>query len=60
MYSTTNLKVKTMEGEGVGACSLVRNTLRVKGMLELWDGTRTSDKWVKYSHESTQTKQQVG
>jgi hypothetical protein len=23
-------------------------------------GTRTGDKWVNYSHEPTQTKQQVG
>jgi len=31
MESTTNPKVKTMEGEGVGARSLVHNTLGVEG-----------------------------
>jgi len=29
-------------------------------MLEFWDGTRISDKWVNYSHGPVQTKQQVG
>jgi hypothetical protein len=31
MDSTMNPKVKTMEGEGVGACSLARNILGVEG-----------------------------
>jgi len=30
MDSTTSPKVKTMEGEGIGACSLAHNTLRVE------------------------------
>ncbi len=30
MDSTTNPKVKTAEGKGVGACSLARNTLGVE------------------------------
>jgi len=31
MDSTPSLKVKTMEGEGIGARFLIRNTLKVKG-----------------------------
>jgi len=32
---------KTMEEQGVGACSLARNTLEgYRGVFELWDGTR--------------------
>jgi len=31
MDSTLSPKVKTMEGERVGVCSLVRNTSRVEG-----------------------------
>jgi hypothetical protein len=31
----------------------------VETMLELWDATRMSGKWVNYSHRPTQTKQQV-
>jgi hypothetical protein len=34
MDSTTNPKVKTMEGEGVEARSLVHITLRVEGRAE--------------------------
>jgi hypothetical protein len=39
MDSTTSLKVKTMKGEGVGACSLARNTLGVEGHVGAlgWD-----------------------
>jgi hypothetical protein len=37
-------EVKTTEEQGVEACSLVRNTLGVKGVLELWNGTRKIDK----------------
>jgi hypothetical protein len=33
MDSTTNLKVTIIEGEGVGAYSLVRNTLVVEGCV---------------------------
>jgi len=34
MDSTTSPKVKTMEGEGVGACSLARSTSGVEGCAE--------------------------
>ncbi len=38
-------KQKTTEKQGVRACSLARNTLEgLKGVLELRDGTRKSDK----------------
>ncbi len=53
-------KLKTIEGEGIGARSLVRNTSGVEGVLELWDGTKKIDKQINYSHELAQTKQQVG
>jgi hypothetical protein len=33
MDSTMSPKVKIMEGEGVGACSLVHNTLGVEGRV---------------------------
>ncbi len=51
--------MKIMEEQGVGARFLVRNTLGVKGMLELRDGTRKIDKQFTYSHGIAQTKQQV-
>jgi len=60
MYSTSNPKVKTTEGEGVGARSLAHSTLGVEGMLELRDGTRKIDKHFIYSHEPSQIKQQIG
>ncbi len=50
-----------IEGERVGACSLVSSILGVKGAC--WSskmGTRKIGKQVNYSHEPTQTKQQVG
>jgi hypothetical protein len=31
-----------------------------RGVLDLWDGTRMSDKQVNYSHILAQIKQQVG
>jgi len=39
MDSTANPKVKTTEGEGVGACSLACNTLGVEGRARApgWD-----------------------
>jgi hypothetical protein len=39
MDSTANPKVKITEGDGVGACSLVRNTLGVEGHVGApgWD-----------------------
>jgi hypothetical protein len=39
MDSTASPEVKTMEGEGVGACSLARSTSGVKGCAEAlrWD-----------------------
>jgi hypothetical protein len=54
-YSNVNPKVETTEG--VGVCSLIRNTLKVKrrvGAPGWW--TKTSDKRVNYSCEPTQTK----
>jgi hypothetical protein len=35
MDSITSPKLKTMEGERVGACSLVRNTLGVEGRAKV-------------------------
>jgi hypothetical protein len=53
-------QVKTMEEQGVGARSLVRNTSGVKGR----DGTMGWDyeEWqaINHSHGYAQTKQQVG
>jgi hypothetical protein len=60
MVSIVNPNVKTMKGKGVGTCSLARSISRVEGVLEFRDGIKTSDKRVNYSHESAQTKQQVG
>jgi len=39
MDSTTSLKVKATKGKGVKVCSLVCNTLGVKGCVEAlgWD-----------------------
>jgi len=39
MDLTTSPKVKIMEGEGIGACSLAHSTLRVKGRVGVpgWD-----------------------
>jgi hypothetical protein len=39
MDSIVSLKVKTTEGEGVGACSLTYNTLGVEGRARVsgWD-----------------------
>jgi len=39
MDSTTSPKVKTTEGEGVGACSLAHNILGVEGHVRVagWD-----------------------
>jgi hypothetical protein len=60
MDSTVNPKVKTTEGKGVGARSLVRNILRIEGHAGVQRrGTRKSDKQVNYSHRPAQTKQQV-
>jgi hypothetical protein len=53
-------KMKTTKKQGVGARSLARNTLGVEGRVETsrWD----YEKWqaLNHSHESAQTKQQVG
>ncbi len=60
MDLTASPKMKTMEGEGVGAHSLVRNTLGVKGCVEAlgWGIGRVTN--INYSHGFAQTKQQVG
>ncbi len=60
MDSIASPKLKTTEGEGIGARSLVRSTSWVEGVLELWDGNKKIDKKINYSHEPAQTKQQVG
>jgi hypothetical protein len=60
MDSTTSLKVKTSKGKGVGVRSLAHITFGVKGVLKLRDEIRKIDKHFTYSHEPTQTKQQVG
>jgi hypothetical protein len=49
--SNSNPKMKTMQEEGVGVCSFVRDNLGVKGAcLNIGMGIRTSDKWVNYSY----------
>jgi len=61
MDSITSPNVKTMEGEGVGACSLVCNTLGVEGRAKSSGiEIRKIDKQVNYSHGHAQTKQKVG
>jgi hypothetical protein len=60
MDLTSNPKVKTTKGKGVGARSLARNTLGVKGMLELQDETKKIDKHFIYSHGPSQIEQQIG
>jgi len=50
-----------MKEEKIGVHSLARNILGVKGVC--WSfgmGTRMCDKWVNYSCQFAQTKQQVG
>jgi hypothetical protein len=49
-----------MEEQGVGARSLARNTLGVEGRVRVpgWGLGRATS--ISYSHEPTQTKQQVG
>jgi hypothetical protein len=57
--SNASPKVKTTQG--VRVCSLSCSTLGVRRAY--WNsgmGNRTNDKWVKYSYELAQTKQQVG
>jgi len=59
--SNANLKVKITEEKKVRVHSLVRNTSKVRGAC--WSfgmGTRINDKWVNYSYQPAQTKQQVG
>ncbi len=48
-----------MKGEGVGACSLARNTLGVEGHVGAMRWNRKIDKQFTYSHGPAQTKQQV-
>ncbi len=60
MDSTVNPKVKIAEREGVGVRPLVRNTSKVKGCVGAPGWIKKIDKQVDYSHEPTQTKQQVG
>jgi hypothetical protein len=50
MDSTMNLKVKTMEREGVGASSLTCNTLGVKGCVKAprWGLGRLTSKSITH------------
>jgi hypothetical protein len=50
--------MKTIEGKGVAAHSLICNTSKVKGVWGSFKmGTRKSDKCVNYSYQYAQTKQ---
>jgi len=60
MDSTASPKVKIAKGEGVGVCSLVRNTLGVEGYVGVPILIWKIDKHFIYSHGLAQTKQQVG
>jgi hypothetical protein len=53
-------KVKTMEEQGVGARSLARSILGIKGRARApgWGLGRVTS--INYSHRPTQTKQQIG
>jgi hypothetical protein len=53
-YSNASPKVETIK-EGIKVCSLTYSTLRVK-----WRVGMTNDNRINYSHEPTQTKQEVG
>ncbi len=58
--SNANLKVKTMEEEGIGVRSLACSTLAIRGVC--WSSrtrTRMNDKHVNYSYGPTQTKKLV-
>jgi len=60
-YLNASPKVKTMKEERIGRRSLTRNTSGVRGVC--WSsgmGTKMSDKWVNYSYQFAQIKQQVG
>jgi len=56
MDSMANPKVKTMKGEGIGACSLAHITSKVERHARARDWIRMSDKWFNYSHKPAQTK----
>jgi hypothetical protein len=51
MNSTTSSKVKTKEGEGVGACSLVHGTSRVEGCVGApgWGLGRLTNKLITHT-----------
>jgi hypothetical protein len=58
--SNVSPQMKIIEEERVGARSLARNILGVRGAC--WSfgmGTKKSDKHVNYSYQYTQTKQQI-
>ncbi len=58
--SNVSLKWKQWKGKELGTRFLVHNTLGVKGVLELWDGTRKNDKQSLIHMNLHKTKQQVG
>jgi hypothetical protein len=60
MDSITSPKIKTVEGEGIEARSLARNTSGVDRRTRAVGGTRKIDRQINYSYEPAQTKQQVG
>lgn len=54
------MKITEKEKE-IGTCFLTHNTFRVKKVcLSFRIGTGTNDKYVNYSYQYAQTKQQVG
>ncbi len=55
-----NPKVKIAKTKGIRACSLIRNTLGVKGRAKApgWGLGRVTN--INYSHGPIETKQQVG
>jgi hypothetical protein len=57
MDSITSPKIKTVEGEGVEARSLARNTSRVERRTKAAGGTRKIDRQINYSYKPAQTKQ---
>jgi hypothetical protein len=57
--SNVNMKWKQQKSKKLGALSLAHNTLGVKGMLELRDGTRKNDKQSLTHMDLHKTKQQV-
>jgi hypothetical protein len=60
MDSTASPKVKIVGREGIQVRSLTHNISGVEGCVRALGWTNMSNKQFNYSHEPTQTKQQVG